>query len=311
MRDADALSPVIRRGATVRALLGVGLWPVILAQPVTDALAGASWSASVNALAFLALLGTAYAGFGIPLAATVPRWERWALLAVTLAVLVDTAARGAHLARDLSPADAIVPVLTVVLAVVALADRRDLLAGRTSPLHWPLPPGRWQIVEGNGKILNHHWVAPSQRGALDIVGTAPGGRSARPLLPTRLSDYPIYRTPVLAPADATVVVAEDGHPDHPRRGANPAGNHLVLDTGHERLVLAHLSPGTVCVRAGDRVAAGQHLALVGSSGNSTEPHLHIHAVRDGHPLTLAFRRVDSSLRRGAHIRHRPWVETPG
>jgi murein DD-endopeptidase MepM/ murein hydrolase activator NlpD len=231
----------------------------------------------VNALAFLALLGTAYAGFGIPVAATVPRWERRALLALTLAVLVDTAARGAHLARDLSPADAIVPVLTVVLAVVALADRRDLLAGRTSPLHWPLPPGRWQIVEGNGKILN----------------------------------YPIYHTPVLAPADATVVVAEDGHPDHPRRGANPAGNHLVLDTGHERLVLAHLSPGTVCVRAGDRVAAGQHLALVGSSGNSTEPHLHIHAVRDGQPLTLAFRHLDSSLRRGAHIRHRPWVETPG
>lgn len=305
MRDADTLSPVIRRGATVRALLGIGLWPVILAQPVTDALAGTSWSASVNALAFLALLGTAYAGFGIPVAATVPRLERWALLAVTPAVLIHTAARSPHLARDLSPVNAIVPAVVLVLAATALADRRDRLAGHTSPLHWPLPPGRWQIVGGNGKVLNHHWVAPAQRGALDIVGTAPGGRSARPLLPTHLSDYAIYRTPVLAPADATVVATEDGHPDHPQRGAGPAGNHVVLDTGHERLLLAHLAPGTLKIQAGDRVTAGQQLGLVGSPGNSTEPHLHIHAVRDGQPLTLVFRHLDSPLRRGARTRHRP------
>ncbi|MGQ4516352.1 peptidoglycan DD-metalloendopeptidase family protein [Streptomyces sp. DW26H14] len=301
MSDDDALSQVIRRGAALRALLGVGLWPVVLAQPVAAALTGASLNASLNALAFLALGGVAYWGFGVPVASTVPRWERWAMVAAALAVVVNAALRGPRLAHDATWTDLALPLVVLALAAVALLDRCDRLAGRSSSLRWPLPPGRWQIVEGNGRLLNHHWAAPSQRGALDIVGTTADGRSARPFLPARLRDYAIYRVPVLAPADATVVVAEDGHPDAPRPGTGPAGNHIVLDTGQERVLLAHLTPGSIEVHPGDRVAAGRRLALVGSSGNSTEPHLHIHAVRDGQPLTLVFERIPGSLRRGAAV----------
>ena len=100
-----------------------------------------------------------------------------------------------------------------------------------------------------------------------------------------------------------MVVAEDGHPDHPDNTAGPAGNHVIIDTGTERIVLAHLTPGSVQVQPGDRVSAGQQIGNVGSSGNSTEPHLHIHAVRDGKPLILTFPSLDSSFRRGARIRH--------
>ena len=46
---------------------------------------------------------------------------------------------------------------------------------------------------------------------------------------------------------------------------------------------------------GDSVAAGQALGRVGNSGNSSEPHLHIHAVRagtgsalDGEAVALTF-----------------------
>ncbi len=53
------------------------------------------------------------------------------------------------------------------------------------------------------------------------------------------------------------------------------GNHVVLDLGDEvYAALAHLRRGSVRVRPGDRVAAGQQLAACGNSGNSTEPHLH-------------------------------------
>lgn len=42
------------------------------------------------------------------------------------------------------------------------------------------------------------------------------------------------------------------------------------------LPAAHLQPGSLLVKAGDRVKRGQVLGLVGSSGNSDVPHLHFH-----------------------------------
>ena len=59
------------------------------------------------------------------------------------------------------------------------------------------------------------------------------------------------------------------------------GNHVVIEHADgEHSVYAHLKPGSLKVKAGDRVAMGQPLASVGTSGNSTEPHLHFH-VADG------------------------------
>ncbi|MBF9073722.1 M23 family metallopeptidase [Streptacidiphilus fuscans] len=300
--DSEALHPAIRRGAAIRAVLGVGLWPVVLADSVVQCLTGDSWSSAVDALAFVALAIVAYLGLGIPVAATVPRWERWVATAVTVGLVVDVAVRAPRLRDDLALGDAVLPIMAVVLAVLALADRRDRLGGRSSTLNWPLGDGDWQIVEGNGRLLNHHWTAPAQRGALDIVGRAHDGRSSRALFPRRLGDYPIYRVPVLAPADGTVVITRDAYPDHPTADAHPAGNHVVIDTGQERILLAHLTPGSVRHAPGDRVHAGEELGLVGSSGNSTEPHLHIHAVRDGAPLTLVFRDAPGGHRRGARVR---------
>lgn len=97
-------------------------------------------------------------------------------------------------------------------------------------------------------------------------------------------------------ADATVVHASDGRRDHLSRNSGPAlaylmlveaslrdmagarwivGNHLVLDLGDGTYAAyAHLRRGSLRVRAGDTVRAGQLLAHCGNSGNSTEPHVH-------------------------------------
>ena len=54
-----------------------------------------------------------------------------------------------------------------------------------------------------------------------------------------------------------------------------AGNHVVIDHGNgEYSLYAHLKPGSILVKPGNRVTAGTVLAQLGSSGNSTEPHLH-------------------------------------
>ena len=50
----------------------------------------------------------------------------------------------------------------------------------------------------------------------------------------------------------------------------------MIDIGGGRYVLyAHLKQGSARVRVGDRVVSGQDIGLVGDSGNSDEPHLHI------------------------------------
>ena len=59
------------------------------------------------------------------------------------------------------------------------------------------------------------------------------------------------------------------------------GNYVALDIGNGKYALyAHVQPGSLRVKVGDRVKRGQVLALLGNSGNSTEPHVHFQ-IADG------------------------------
>jgi murein DD-endopeptidase MepM/ murein hydrolase activator NlpD len=72
--------------------------------------------------------------------------------------------------------------------------------------------------------------------------------------------------------------------------ANAAGNHIVLSCDGMQVELAHFQQGSINVARGAHVSVGQQLGQVGNSGNSTEPHLHIHAVNPktgiGIPVTF-------------------------
>jgi murein DD-endopeptidase MepM/ murein hydrolase activator NlpD len=58
------------------------------------------------------------------------------------------------------------------------------------------------------------------------------------------------------------------------------GLHVIIDHGNGLLSLyAHL--GSVVIASGDTVASGQVIGAVGSTGNSTGPHLHFELRRDG------------------------------
>ena len=97
-------------------------------------------------------------------------------------------------------------------------------------------------------------------------------------------NYHAYGSEVLAVADAVVTSTKDGIPENvpgPKSRAVPisletiGGNYVVLDLGGGRFAFyAHLQPGSLQVKPGDRVRRGQLLGRVGNSGNSTEPHLH-------------------------------------
>jgi Peptidase family M23 len=63
------------------------------------------------------------------------------------------------------------------------------------------------------------------------------------------------------------------------------GNHIVQDIGDgNHAFYAHLKPGSIRVKVGDRLTTGQTIASVGNSGNTRAPHLHFHLMRTPDPL---------------------------
>ena len=60
---------------------------------------------------------------------------------------------------------------------------------------------------------------------------------------------------------------------------------MILDVSHGHFaVYAHLQPGSLRIKVGDHVTAGQVLALVGNSGNSDAPRLHFRLVEANSPM---------------------------
>ncbi|MEX2175476.1 MAG: M23 family metallopeptidase [Pirellulaceae bacterium] len=142
------------------------------------------------------------------------------------------------------------------------------------PLDGPILVG-WG---GNTPAVNYHVSAPAQRWAYDLVVAE--DRQTHTGDGDRLADYYCYDRPVLAPAAGEVVAVLDGQPDQPPGllGGSPAGgNQIVIRVADgQYLFLCHLRRGTLQVQEGGQVVSGQPVASVGNSGNTSEPHLHIH-----------------------------------
>lgn len=143
-----------------------------------------------------------------------------------------------------------------------------------------LPPffGAWKVSQGIGGSHTHRgpW-----RDAFDFIVVDERGRSFRGE-GTALADYHAYGAPVLAPLPGTVWAADDRMPDNlpgeidARAGRN-FGNHILVRTVDGAFVLVgHLKQGSLVVKPGAWVEAGQIVAACGNSGRSTQPHIHLH-----------------------------------
>lgn len=99
---------------------------------------------------------------------------------------------------------------------------------------------------------------------------------------TRNEDHFAFGADVLAVADGTVAFVRDGVADATPFQAPEM--HAPIDYGGNQIMLeiapgvyafyGHLQPGSLRVQAGDEVKAGDVLAQLGNTGNSTVPHLH-------------------------------------
>lgn len=164
----------------------------------------------------------------------------------------------------------------------------------------PLRGEGWYAGEGASYPMSHHRRALinfqgvssiSQRFGFDFSQIGPNGLLYKSNGSTN-EDFHCYGKDILAVADGVVTDARDGVPENtPFWVPDPdpsvfgaeitlltaPGNHVIVKFGEDRYAFyAHMIPGTVTVRIGDQVSAGQVLGKLGNSGNSTGPHLHFH-----------------------------------
>lgn len=139
------------------------------------------------------------------------------------------------------------------------------------------------IHGGSTSILNYHGAfSEQQRYALDVNELNDRGFRAGGILPKKLDEYAVFGDTIYSPFDATIVHAVDSIADQtpPQTlPGQPLGNHIWLKKGNLYVVLAHLKKKSLKIETGMFVKANQPIANVGNSGNTTEPHLHIHAVK--------------------------------
>jgi len=151
--------------------------------------------------------------------------------------------------------------------------------------------GEWAAFNGPSNASGHRrlvlalngHVASGQRFAIDFLQVDSAGNSRRPGSdPLKNESYYAYGTPLLAVADGIVVATKDSIPQNVPGGravkidlVTVGGNYVGIDIGGGKYALyAHVQPGSLRVKVGDHVTRGQVIALLGNSGNSTEPHVH-------------------------------------
>ena len=151
-----------------------------------------------------------------------------------------------------------------------------------------------QVFEGTPRI--------AQRYAIDWVRLGDNGQTYQGDRRKNRSYYS-YGAEVLAVANGVVVEVKDGIPENTppadsKDGTPPAvslaveitmetvaGNHVNLDLGGGVYAMyAHLQPGSIRVKLGDKVTPGQVIGLLGNSGHAGEPHLHFQLMDRNSPL---------------------------
>jgi hypothetical protein len=183
------------------------------------------------------------------------------------------------------------PEVRETFAQVDVDVERALRVG--SPLSGP----RLVAVNGCCDSGHRHAIMPiggelflAQRFAIDFLRI--DGESTFSGDPADNASYFIHGADVLAVRSGEIVAVRDGvaendptEPVPPFDVDQAPGNFIVqrLDGGGFALY-AHLQPGSSSVSPGQRVLAGASLALVGNTGNSTEPHLHFHVMDRPDPL---------------------------
>jgi hypothetical protein len=164
-------------------------------------------------------------------------------------------------------------------------------------LDYPLKNGSYYVIQGGIlSSMNQHHVAMKNlsnnevKYAVDIVKLNVYGNQRNKSIQNEVEQHEIYMDTLYSPSNGIVLETKDDEKDYvferPLLLKKNKGNYIVTKFGKILIVNGHLKMNSIMVKEGDSVQVGQPIALIGHSGQSNVPHLHIHAY------TLAQTRLD-------------------
>ncbi len=164
------------------------------------------------------------------------------------------------------PPDMWGPRLKWMNRVAQKLESRPPSSGYRPPLE-----GRWKVLIDK---THHHRSTLNMLNALDLQAVDERGRAYK-ADPRVLSNWYSFGKPVYAIAGGSVQNANGEEPDAPvgKLGKKTNAVSIVHPNG-EVSNYTHLKQGSVTVKKGDQVEAGQMIGRVGNSGQAVIPHLH-------------------------------------
>ncbi|MCT1606771.1 M23 family metallopeptidase [Nesterenkonia massiliensis] len=226
----------------------------------------------------------------------------WRMLFLGLVLLIALDLTGIF-----NPPGGLAWVVSVVAACLVLVVAMSIgpQSSTVNPVE-VLPPvrGRWLAMNSPGQEIPSHGVHKlGQLSAVDLIHSTAGPEHVDPtrvswsLLGDRPEKFSCFGAPVFAVAAGQVISTSDWQRDQRARNSWPSvlwfftGENILRSIGGTPAVIgnrvviqhddgtyaayAHLKRGSVRVRRGQRIRAGDQLAAVGNTGNSTQPHLHM------------------------------------
>lgn len=164
----------------------------------------------------------------------------------------------------------------------------------------PLRGKRWVVANGCCSPINVHrgatlaidgTVHVPERFAIDFVQVQNDLLLFKGPL-NQNSSYPYFGDNIHSATGGKVVSTQDNLPEQTPGSLDPnatvqtaGGNHIVVrvDSGHYAFY-AHMQPGSLKVKPGDRVRPGQVIGKLGNTGNTDAAHLHFHIMDGPSPL---------------------------
>jgi len=185
----------------------------------------------------------------------------------------------------------------VLLYFIVKSIRAYTYKGTPVSLEFPLKEGKYYVLEGGDssacRLINYHLAGSQHKGvkvqqsmqfATDIVKLNKFGSFVDGIFSKHIDKYRILHEDIFSPCDGVVVeVVDDLDNEVPFSGKHPdsVGNRVVILKDGVHIILGHMQKGSILVHKGDTVSSGQKIAVVGNSGLTEFPHLHIQATKAG------------------------------